>query len=96
MHPSDARDALDLGLGDVSTSAAVERQDREHGARELHGRASAGELVEVAAALGEPPELLGDVAGERLELVACGQRRRRDRRRPTAAPPRSLRDRHRE
>ena len=33
-----------------STSAAVERQDREHGPRERHGRASAGELVEVAAA----------------------------------------------
>ncbi|HEX3479974.1 MAG TPA: hypothetical protein VHT91_33365 [Kofleriaceae bacterium] len=26
-----------------STSAAVVRQDREHGARKLHGRASAGE-----------------------------------------------------
>ncbi|HEX7837962.1 MAG TPA: hypothetical protein VF469_10895, partial [Kofleriaceae bacterium] len=29
--------------GTSSTSAAVERQDREHGARELHGRDSAGE-----------------------------------------------------
>ena len=28
-------------------------QDREHGARELLGRASAGELAEVAAALGD-------------------------------------------
>ena len=44
---------------------AVERQDREHGLRELHGRASAAERVEVAA-LGELPELLGDVQHERL------------------------------
>lgn len=64
---------------------AVERQDRDHGAHELHGRASARELFEVAAALGELPELLGDVAGE--HRVACSEpgrdrqrRRRRDRR----------------
>lgn len=37
------------------------REDREHGAREVHGRASAGE---VATALGELPELPGDVPGE--------------------------------
>ncbi len=43
-----------------STSVAVERQALEHGARELHGRASAGQLVEVAAALGEVLSSSGD------------------------------------
>ena len=39
----------------LAGSPAVERQDREHSAHELHSRASTGELVEVAALLGELP-----------------------------------------
>ena len=53
-----------------STSAAVERQDREHGTRELHGRASAGELVEVAAATG-PAGAATATSGPLAEVYAA-------------------------
>lgn len=40
------------------------------GDRELHGRASAAELVEVAAALAELPERLGDVPSAPAAAIA--------------------------
>jgi hypothetical protein len=75
-----------------STSAAIERRDREHGARELYERASAGERSRLPPPLAELPERLGDGAGE--HRAACskpgraGQRRRGRRDRRRAAPPR--------
>jgi hypothetical protein len=45
-------------MGDVQHERRGRAPDHEHGARELHGRASAGE---VAAVLAELPERLGDV-----------------------------------
>jgi hypothetical protein len=68
FHGRARREHGEQRLGDVQHErrdpAPPRRWDREDGARELQGRASAGELVEVAAALGELPELLGDDAGE--------------------------------
>jgi len=70
-HPSARRAAPGRRPARPARAPRVERRDRKHGIRALHGRASAAERVEVAV-LGELPERLGDVAGRRRDRATAG------------------------